>query len=548
MCGIFAFLNNHGQFNPKFIHHHFQKGRARGPDTSALTREMNGVILGFHRLSINGLTSDSDQPLWLGDIALICNGEIYNYHALVDALDCEMTTESDCEVILHLYARFGIRQTLRMIDGEFAFVIADFRDINTPAIHVCRDPFGVRPMYTINGKYVTCFASDLKQITAFKWEGAVGHFPPGTIYTYTPNNSKKHTWCIERSVQYYTPAPCILGRNMEIADIYEGIRHYFSRAVQKRCINTHQPFGCLLSGGLDSSLVCALAALYGRQNNSKPLRTFSIGLKDSEDLMWAKRVSEHIGSQHHEVVLTEQDCVDAIEEVIYATETCDTTTIRASIGNYLIAKYIRNHTDIRVVLNGDGSDELCGGYLYMHAVPDTLTFDHECVRLLREIHAFDVLRSDKCMGAHGLEARTPFLDREWVDFYMSIPAHLRNHVICGEQEKYLLRGAFDTEDDMFLPNDVLWRRKEAFSDGVSKQSRSLYTILQEAIEQKDFKYVAPKTHIMPKTIEQMYYKSVFETHFSGCESVIPHYWMPRFVDANDASARTLDIYRAPLES
>jgi asparagine synthase (glutamine-hydrolysing) len=258
-----------------------------------------------------------------------------------------------------------------------------------------------------------------------------------------------------------------------------------------------------------------------------------------------------LGTNHTEILLTEQDFVDAIPEVICAIESYDTTTVRASIGNYLLGKYISANSDAKVIFNGDGSDELCGGYLYMHAAPDAIEFDKECRRLLSDIHAFDVLRSDKCISCHGLEPRTPFLDRTLVQYYLSIHPSLRFHKGNKQSEKFLLRMAFSENNYLnsngcaLLPKCVLFRTKEAFSDGVSKTTRSLYEIIQEKVvvlaastELFNVKY----EHNTPDTDEKNYYRSIFESYYPGLGTIVPYFWMPRYVDAKDSSARTLQIY------
>lgn len=251
---------------------------------------------------------------------------------------------------------------------------------------------------------------------------------------------------------------------------------------------------------------------------------------------------------------------EAIPEVIYAIESYDTTTVRASIGNYLLGKYISKNSSAKVIFNGDGSDELCGGYLYMNKCPDDIEFDKESRRLLKEIHLFDVLRSDKSISSHGLEPRTPFLDKSFVNFYLSIPLYFRNHRNYNNIEKFILRNAFsyryfkDFEDKQILPNEILWRKKEAFSDGVSSQGRSLYKILQENIANKLNSYAeeiirqnkgSEPYYIKQKAdidTEKTYYKNIFNTFYENCENILPHYWMPKYTNAVDPSARTLDIY------
>ena len=239
-------------------------------------------------------------------------------------------------------------------------------------------------------------------------------------------------------------------------------------------------------------------------------------------------------------VCTEKQFLDAIPEVIEAIESYDTTTVRASVGNYLVSKYIKNHSEAKVIFNGDGSDEVCGGYMYFHAAPDSIAFDQECRRLLKDIHMFDVLRSDRSISSNGLEARTPFLDRHFVETYLSIPTNFRV-LGNGKCEKYLLRKAF--ENFTLLPKEVLFRTKEAFSDGVSTQTKSWFEIIQDHVETLEFPVDDTISDNKPTTKEQQYYRHIFDQYYKGCSNLIPYFWMPRFVDATDSSARTLQIYK-----
>jgi asparagine synthase (glutamine-hydrolysing) len=269
-------------------------------------------------------------------------------------------------------------------------------------------------------------------------------------------------------------------------------------------------------------------------------------------------VANHLGTKHTEVIITEDDFFNAIPYVIEAIESYDTTSVRASIGNYLVGKYISEHSDAKVIFNGDGSDELCGGYLYMHKCPNSIEFDRETKRLLKDIHLFDVLRSDKCISSHGLEPRTPFLDKSFVQYYLSIPPIERYHPHHNQCEKFLLRSAFDMmyhneSEKPFLPENILWRTKEAFSDGVSSHGRSLYTILQEKIEliegikeeyEKDCSTIYSDAHLAPKTLEQYYYRKLFDGLYPSNAKIVPYFWMPKYTNATDPSARTLtNIYK-----
>lgn len=569
MCGIFSLLNNDDTFSSDFILKQFNKGHKRGPEFSSLQKEICDFILGFHRLAINGCDDISHQPIILNnDYYLICNGEIYNYKELYEKMGITPTTNSDCEVILHLYIHYGIEQTLRMLDGVFAFILVDLNVHNDkPIIHVARDPLGVRPLYKLykeySGKSLYGFASDAKSLIEFKKSKNdrneqnkyfLQHFEPGTYQTFIYSAKILRRWVFKSQKRYFNfnfSSLCNVNHYTEKM-IYQNIIFYLKNAVYKRCSNTERPVACLLSGGLDSSLICSLVCEYNKQHNKPPPETYSIGITGSQDLHYAKIVADFLHTKHTEIKISESDFVNEIPNVIKTVESYDTTTIRASIGNYLLGKYISLNSDAKVILNGDGADELCGGYLYMFHAPDDIEYDNECVRLLEEIHMFDVLRSDKCISSHGLEPRTPFLDRSWVQFYMSIPINIRNHNNGKHMEKYLLRNAFSEEHygSQLLPTEILFRSKEAFSDGVSKQNRSLFEIIQSSPEVKSFDYVQQNPLLKslqeyhnPDTKEKQYYVHLFNTHLPDCGSLINRYWMPRFIEAVDASARTLDTYK-----
>ena len=317
-------------------------------------------------------------------------------------------------------------------------------------------------------------------------------------------------------------------------------------AVKKRVSTTEREVACLLSGGLDSSLITGLVCKFNTLPTEK-VKTFSIGLSGSDDLKYAREVADFLKTDHYEVVVTEDEMFDAIPEVIAKIESYDTTTVRASVGNYLISKYIKNNSDAKVIFNGDGSDEVTGGYMYFHEAPDEFCFDAECRRLLQDIYTFDVLRSDKSISCNGLEPRTPFLDRNFVQFYMSLPASMRCHNKKGDCEKFLLRKAFHNKG--VIPESVLWRTKEAFSDGVSGDRKSWYQIIDDKIvERFGSKYditTRNSDRIInpPTTREQKYYRDIFDNLYPNLASVVPYFWMPKFIEANDSSARTLKIYR-----
>jgi asparagine synthase (glutamine-hydrolysing) len=541
MCGIFALLNIlNNDYDPEIIKNEFMKGQNRGPENSQLIYHNKiNFIQGFHRLAINGLNEVSNQPLNYNDCSLICNGEIYNYKELYAMMGITPNTGSDCEVIIHLYNNYGIEHTLRLLDGVFAFVL-----LTPNNIYVARDPYGVRPLYYVMDTFIG-FASEIKMLCSivnkYSYTRKVKQFEPGTYMEISKTLSDEKIYWTTNKIERYHITNFTYSYNTDnnLLPLYiSGIYRQLYASVKKRYFSTERPIACLLSGGLDSSLIASIVCDIHKQQgkDTKMIETYSIGLPGSEDIKYARIVAEHIGSKHTEIIVTENDFINAIPEVIYAIESYDTTTVRASIGNYLIGKYIKEHSEAKVIFNGDGSDELCGGYLYMSKCTDSLEYDRETVRLLKDIHLFDVLRSDKSISSHGLEPRTPFLDKSFVNYYLSIPIELRNHNLNNNIEKYLLRNAFKNTD--ILPNEILWRKKEAFSDGVSNKGKSLYEIIQEYID-KEGNYDS----LNKKEKEKLYYKSLFEEYYPNQMHIVPYYWMPKYILSDDPSARTLSIYQ-----
>jgi len=554
MCGIFSILNadisNNTVMNDKldvFINNQFIKGKNRGPESSKLVY-LNNNYFGFHRLAINGLNDKSNQPFTINNMFLICNGEIYNYKYLYELMEIKPETDSDCEVIIHLYKRYGIEQTLQMLDGVFAFILYD--TVNEK-IFVARDPYGVRPLYHLlksnensqDSSSFIGFASELKSLSKFTTlydSYKIQQYTPGT---YSVFGHKNFVWnSITQNIPYVIPTFSSPSNKFNWTNYFENIADNLIKSVDKRCLSTERPIACLLSGGLDSSLIAALVnEFYKSKYVNQKLETYSIGLAGSEDLKYARIVADYLDTKHTEIIVTEKEMFDAIPEVIYAIESYDTTTVRASIGNYLLGKYISKNSDAKVIFNGDGSDELAGGYLYMRSCPDSIEFDKETRRLLKDIHLFDVLRSDKSISSHGLEPRTPFLDRNFVNYYLSIPPYARNYSNFGHCEKYLIRKSFSLPvfesilGKQILPDEILWRKKEAFSDGVTGHGRSLFQILQE--------FISIELNL-PANIdtEKLYYKTIFEKNYPDLSYILPYFWMPKYTNATDPSARTLDVY------
>jgi asparagine synthase (glutamine-hydrolysing) len=531
----------------------------RGPESMTITSLSGDITLGFTRLAINGLTEEGMQPFGHFSTTWMCNGEIYNWAELAYKHNIQgLRSQSDCEVLGYLYNLYkdNLASFFRMLDGVFAMVIVDQE---RKRVIVGRDPYGVRPLYHgikfdykhengnsfSIGTQAVFFSSELKGLIPLA--DHIAHFPPGTYQIYDIatkkllHTEKYHTTPWLKNPVFSASHPS----GLDLACM--SLRFALEEAVQKRML-MERPVAALLSGGIDSSLIASLVQKQLRIRNLPPLRTFSIGMKGSEDLRHAKMVADWIGSDHTEIVLTADDFFKAIPSVIRAIETYDTTSVRASVGNWLVSKAIKEKSHCKVVFNGDGSDEVFGSYLYFYNAPTDQLFEEESQRLLDDIYMFDVQRSDRSISTHGLEPRTPFLDKQFVAVARSIPSYWRRPVKGKQVEKWILRRAFD--DGVTLPSQVLWRRKEAFSDGVSSQEKSWYQEIQERVlplmpENWYEKAQRQYQHLPPQTPEQYYYRYIFEAEFSKTPSqtCIPYFWMPRWSPGvTDPSARSLAVY------
>ena len=527
MCG-FILLNNlsiGGQFN------HFSDAvhdlTHRGPDDKQMLATQGKYAYYFYRLSIMDPSIKGRQPFKLNHKHLMCNGEIYNFKALRQFLRTQgysFAGNSDCEVLIPLFEVVGIEVMVKMLDAEFAFVLVDEEQ---DKLFAARDPFGIRPMfygYTYQTNQI-CFASEAKGL--MKCCHSIKPFPPG------------HYYADGIFKQYHDVGEVSFMIEASLETITTQIRQKLETAVIKR-LEADAPIGYLLSGGLDSSLVCAIAA----HASDVPIQTFAIGMEhDPIDLKYAKDVSKALGTDHTEVLMSKADVLGALRDVIYHLETWDITTIRASIGMYLVAKYIHEHTDLKVLLTGEVSDELFG-YKYTDFAPDAASFQKEAAKRVREIHMYDVLRADRTLAAHSLEARVPFADLDFASYVMSInPAHKRNTYGKG---KYLLRKAFEKTD--LLPTHILLREKAAFSDAVG---HSMVDYLKEYAEEtysdeafvEGIKKYPEQT---PFTKESLLYREIFEEFYPGYSSWVKDFWMPNKAwigdDINDPSARVLSNY------
>ena len=517
----------------------------RGPDSQSFF-ESEKVMMAFYRLEIIGSGEAGNQPIRdkEGGTVLICNGEIYNYKELISKFSLSPLTTSDCEVISLLYNKIGLEATLDSLDGVYAFVLYD---TGKDVVYAARDPYGVRPAfvgYEKSGGIL--IASEAKAIPDSCER--ITPFEPGTWWSSENKNTFNHFAKKAYNIDF----------SLKEEDILKEIRRRLVSSVEKRMMSERE-VGCLLSGGLDSSLIAALVCRLSKgfrliddewilKENpiSYPIKTFSIGMEGSPDLFFAEKVAKFIGSEHYNVMLGEEEFIGAIPEVVYNIESYDTTTVRASVGNYLVSKFIRDNSDCKVVFNGDGSDEVCCGYVYNINAPSDTDLHAESERLVRELYLFDVLRSDRSISSNGLEPRTPFLDKYFVEYYMSIDPSLKRFNKEDKMEKFLLRKAFEKDD--LLPEDVLWRHKCAFSDGVSSAKSSWHTTLKRHVDTliSDEEFDEKKNvieHCKPLLKESYYYRKLYNESYEHCQNLIPHFWMPKWTDVIDPSARELSSYK-----
>ena len=521
MCSIMGYCSDSA--DRKAFEEGLARTVSRGPDDARIVDTGHG-LLGFQRLSIMGLTGEGMQPFSLHGNAVVCNGELYGFRPVKKALEDKgyvFHSGSDCEILLPLYEEYGT-DMFAMLDAEFALILYDG---STGSFLAARDPIGIRPLYygyDRDGAIV--FASEPKNLVGLCQE--IMPFPPGHYY-------KDGDFICYRDI---TAVEKVCADDLET--VCRNIREKLCAGIEKR-LDSDAPLGFLLSGGLDSSLVCAVSArLLG-----KPIRTFAIGMSgDAIDLKYAKEVADYIGSDHTEVIITKEQVLNALPEVIQALGTYDITTIRASIGMYLVCKAIHETTDIRVLLTGEISDELFG-YKYTDFAPSPEEFQKESVKRIHEIHMYDVLRADRCISVHSMEARVPFGDLDFVSYVMAIdPAKKMNVYHKG---KYLLRHAFEGD---YLPYDILMREKAAFSDAVG---HSMVDYLKEYAGQKytDAEFDEKKkayTHAAPFTKESLLYREIFEQYYPGQSQMVADFWMPNKAwegcNVDDPSARVLSNY------
>ena len=623
MCGIFTILNNTNTFTPGYVEEEFNKIKQRGKKISNLSHVGMKITMGIHSNEDTNI-----QPIIDGDIILICDGNIFNYEELCRYTNTHPKTNNNNEIIIHLYRRYGIEHTLQLLDGDYSFILLDNSNKGDYfKLYIAKDPFGTRTLYmlspdniNINSEkdQIIAFSSELKGLYNF-WRKlkvplddngkkkpkprskiaiaaeekellernySIKDFEAGT-YTVLHMSSKVFSsWNIllHKCRYYSTGFNSIMYHSSpqyHDKEIVLNIQRYLIRCIEKRCsISNGKKMACLLSGGVDSSIVAGLVRQYHVSHGLEQLETYSLTIEGGEDSSYAKRVAEYIGTNHTEIVIKEKDIYDVIPEVIRIIENYDVATVRAAACNYIIAKYISNYSDATIIFTGDGADELFGGYLYMYLADDSIEFDCEIRRSIKNMAKFDMIRLNKIMSYFGFEVLLPYLDRSLVQYYLSVPPQIRFHTRNAQCEKFLMRLSFiyeyyrNSNDNIILPEDCIWRTKEEFFDGITNPEKPSHIFMQEytnGLFMREFINMIPKLeernniyrecsllssitnemngHLIPETAEQYIYRKEFEKNYKGCgNSVLDEFWIPKYNDKiYDPSARTLELYNQQEE-
>ena len=523
MCGIFAYILNDTQVKGNDeLKKEFNKIQHRGPDHSGIETiekldNVKGYTVGCHRLAIVG-SKKGNQPITKKGVTLVCNGQIYNFNDLSKQFP-EEKYQSDCEIIIDLYLKYGIK-CCQLIDGVFAFVL-----IHNDNIYVARDFVGVRPLfYGMNERGdIVAFASEFKSIN---WCDKVEVFPPSSIWV--KNDGKGESKCYKYKEIVDVK---ITIDSQQLSTVQNNVRSLITNAIYKRVVHSNKPVGFLLSGGIDSSLV--LTTVYNMLKSvgrESMIRVFSMRYDNpnaiGQDYQYARMLTEQLGVKHDDVKFTTEDIFNCLDSVIYHIESYDPNTIRASIPMFLLAKYISEKTNYKVILSGEGADELFMGYSYFSKTNDNCEANEESRRLIRNLHQFDLLRADRCMSAFGLDIRVPFLDRYLVEYVSSLSGKYKKYQ--NGEEKHLLRETFRHEEGYDVLNRlrILDRQKEKFSDGVG------FNYVPRLIEKgkefcknySDWKSIYVENP--PKTEEEFMYRTLFEKHYKGKQNVITKRYLP----------------------
>lgn len=569
MCGIWFYIQPKNESNHSDLNEASKEIQKRGPDRSISKTLRFGeyeIFMTFHRLAIMDLTPLGDQPFYLKptddeEIYLMCNGEIYGYQNLVKEFHLEelMKSHSDCEVLIHLYQKLGVKglydilTTRNDVSGEFSIIILHFIQ-NELQIHYIRDFCGKRPMYKaeyfVNSGY-DAFHTELNSLCITSQLCGIPFKDYPFKHTEQVKGSTYGTYIVKENYMFKKEEHTFDLRSIPITifdekEACDKLYKTFYRIIEDQMVSDRE-VAFMTSGGLDSSLcACVGAHLLKSKGFENKIKTISIGMEGGTDEKFAKMVAEHIQSDHMHILCTEEEFIKCAEEdITFQIESYDITTNRASVPQLISAQKIRDQTNCKVVIVGDYADEVCGGYNETKYAPTTDDFAERIYELTEEIIYFDGQRVDRCVGGSGLEARLPFGDHRFIKLYLSIDPELRKPK--NGCEKYLLRKAFDGKG--IIPSEVLWRPKEAFSDGVSAVKKSWYKIVLDYFDKKytnsDLENASQLKINTPYTKESLHYRLKFNEKFSDFQSnVIPRFWLPKWGNVKEPSARVLSVYKA----
>lgn len=532
MCGIWGIFGTDCEVY-KYISCFFEI-KHRGLDCFRFEnmKKYENIGLGFHRLAFHDPITGMQpmQVLSIPHVTMIYNGEIYNFNELKDEHKFNFETSCDGEVLVHMYNKGGIEFMLKNLYGVFGFILLD-KTVNK--VYIGRDTYGVRPLYRTyseeKGTMAVC--SEAKGIIGVKLGAKIEPVKPGSYEEYDliyDENLKRKVCKFNKSYKYHNIGE-LPKYKMEIQltdDVYENIRNSFRNAVSKRIFGERK-IGCLLSGGLGSSLVCGiLVEELNKSDENYPLLTFSIGMGiESRDVVAARTVSKFLKTEHHEVIINKDDAINSISEVIRITETYDKTTIRDSIVMYLLSKYIKEKTDVRCIMSGDGNDEVLQGYKAFYSAPSPAAAHKESMRLCNDLHLYDLVRADHTTAANGLELRTPFLDHFFSAYYLSLPADKRSPS-STRLEKHLMRKAFNGKN--VIPQEIVWNPKQDIVDGIATDLH-LPSVLKkyaaEKVTDAELENAAELfPHSTPTSKESYYYRKIFTEFYPDCDNLVPYKW------------------------
>lgn len=507
MCGILSVISNRNITNVDTIKQCGECLDRRGLDSRNCIINDKGIFI-FYRLAINDPSVEGDQPFVNDDIIMMCDGEIYNNLQLEEKYELKCRSLNDCEVVIKLYKKIGFVETIKKLYGIYSIVL-----VHGDNVYLARDKFGVKPLY-FGITHDKCLAVSSLPNSLTDICEQIFHFPPGVTAIHNITSLQNSTTNV-KILEYLHQDKIEIGNN-KLNEVSSGfvLKEALIHSIKQR-INCSQPIGCLLSGGFNSSIITAILC---RFLGSKNVKTFSIGMKDSNDIQFSRKVAEFLGTNHTEIIFNKKEGFLNIPDVIKTLCSYDINTVRSSIAIYILSKYIKENTDVKILFSGEGLDELLCGYSYFNNSPSKEDSENESIRLLNNLHFYDILRIERCTSVNGLQCRLPFLDKNFVDIILNLP--ITQKLPQQGFEKYIIRKVFED----YLPCDIIWRTKESIPDGFSDKENPWSKYVQEICEYKIHEEIFNNHY---PTKESYYYKLVFDKLFPTYNIKIP-YWLPKW--------------------